>query len=104
MRLFGIEKVRCYDVEKWLFDNIPELTQYQKQKIRENRVIDDAPFYFMSETKSVNNVLIRLSIFLLLPVLILLIIGLPINFLFTGRWGYSEKMRWFGKWTHACGL
>ena len=104
MRLYDLQKVWDSDVVKWLEDNIPELTAYQKEKIRDKEIVRFAPFYFMKRTKKVNNILTRFSVVLLLPVLILLIIGLPINFFITGKWGYSEKMRWYGKWVSACGL
>jgi len=104
MRLYDLQKVWDSDVVKWLEDSIPELTAYQKEKIRDNEIVRFAPFYFMERTKKVNNILTRFSVIFLLPVLILLLIGLPINFFITGKWGYSEKMRWYGKWVHACGL
>jgi hypothetical protein len=104
MRLYDLQKVWDCDVVKWLEDSIPELTDYQKEKIRDKEIVRFAPFYFMKRTKKVNNVLTRFSVIFLLPVLILLIIGLPINFFITGKWGYSEKMRWCGKWVSACGL
>lgn len=104
MRLYDLEKARDSDVEKWIKETIPELTTYQKEKIKNNEIVRFAPFYFMKKTKKVNNILTRFSLLLLLPVLIMLIIGLPINFFITGKWGYSEKMRWYGKWVSACGL
>lgn len=104
MRLYDLQEVRNSDVVKWLENSIPELTVYQKQKIRDNEIVRFAPFYFMEHTKKVNNVLTRFSVIFILPVLIILIIGLLFNFFITGKWGYSEKMRWYGKWVHACGL
>lgn len=104
MRLYDLQKVWDSDVVKWLEDSIPELTAYQKEEIRNKEIVRFAPFYFMKRTKKVNNILTRFSVIFLLPVLILLIIGLPINFFITGKWGYSERMRWYGKWVSACGL
>lgn len=104
MRLYDLQKVWDSDVVKWLEESIPELTAYQKERIRDKEIVRFAPFYFMKRTKKVNNMLTRFSVILLLPVLILLIIGLPINFFITGKWGYSGKMRWYGKWVSACGL
>lgn len=104
MRLYDLQKVWDSDVVKWLEDSIPELTAYQKKNIRDKEIVRFAPFYFMKRTKKVNNKLTRFSVIFLLPVLILLLIGLPINFFITGKWGYSEKMRWYGKWVNACGF
>ena len=104
MRLFDLEKVWDVDVERWLEKSIPELTSYQKERIRNDEIVRFAPFYFMRRTKKVNNILTRFSVIFLLPVFILLIIGIPFNFFITGKWGYSEKMRWYGKWVHSCGL
>ena len=104
MRLFDLKKVWDSDVEKWLIESIPELTAYQKEKIRDSEMVRFAPFYFMERNKKVKNVLLRFSIIAMPPVLLLLIIGLPFNFFVTGRWGYSDKMRWYGKWVSACGL
>jgi len=104
MRLYALEKVWDNEVHRWIEKSIPELTPYQKEKIRDMEIVRFAPFYFMNRTKKVDSIWVRLSAIFLLPVLILLLIGLPFNFLFTGCWGYGEKMRWYGKWVGACGL
>ena len=104
MRLFDLEKVQDRDVMGWIEKSIPELTAYQKEKIHDNEIVRFAPFYFMRRTKKVNNVLTRFSVIFLLPILILLLIGLPVNFFITGKWGYSERMRWYGRWVSSCGL
>ena len=104
MRIYALKKVWDRDVVKWIEKSIPELTPYQKEKIRDNEIIRFAPFYFMERTKKVESIWVRLSAIFLLPVLILLLVGLPFNFLITGRWGYSEKMRWYGKWVSSCGI
>jgi len=104
MRLYDLEKVWDTEVVKWLENSIPELTVYQKERIRNDEIVRFAPFYFMKRKKKVNNILTRFSIILLVPVFILLILGLPIHFFITGKWGYSERMRWYGRWVHACGL
>lgn len=105
MRISNLEKAYNYEVEKWLISSIPELTYYQKEKIQENEIIRLAPFTFMKRAKKVENIMVRLSIVFIIPVLLLLIIGLPFNFIVTGSWGYDQKMiGWFGKWLRSCGL
>jgi hypothetical protein len=104
MRLIDLKKCENLSVENWLIENIPELTVYQKEKIRDNEIVRFAPFYFMERNKKVNNILLRFSIIAIPPILLLLIIGLPFNYFITGKWGYSYKMRWFGKWISACGI
>jgi len=104
MKIYNLKKVWDSDVEKWIEESIPELTAYQKEKIEANEIVRFAPFYFMEPTKKVKNIWLRLSAIFLLPIFILLLVGLPFNFLFTGVWGYAENMRWYGRWVSACGL
>ena len=105
MRIVSLKECFSSDVQKWFFDNIPNITDYQKEKMREDEMIRFAPFYFMEKGKKVDNILVRFSIIFMLPVLILLIVGLPFNFFITGRWGWEYKfVRWFGKWMRACGM
>jgi len=103
MRLINLKRIDNYEVEKWLEDKIPELTTYQKERIRDDEIVRFAPFYFYKRRKKVNNVFIRLSAIFIIPVFLVLIIGLPFNFLITGNWGYSG-LKWYSKWTNACGI
>ena len=102
--MVDLKKASDRDVEKWLIKNIPELTAYQKEKIHDSEMIRFSPFYFMERNKKVKNILLRFTIIAMLPVLILLIVGLPFNFFITGSWGYGSKMRWYGRWVSACGI
>ena len=104
MRILNLKKAHDLDVQKWIFESIPELTAYQKQKIRDNEIVRFAPFEFMEHTEKVNNIFLRLSIIFIIPVFILLMIGLPINFIITGSWGYNKRFDWFAKWVRSCGL
>jgi len=105
MKLINLQRVSTVDVQEWLEKSIPDLTAYQKQKIRDNEIIRFSGFYFMKRGKKTSNILLRLSIILMVPVLFLLIISLPFNFFITGSWGYNEKqLDWYSKWTRACGL
>jgi hypothetical protein len=105
MKLINLRRVNDYKVEEWLNKNIPELTAYQKQKIRENEIVRSAPFYFMERREKTNNILLRFSIIVMVPVFILLMLGLPFNYFITGRWGYNyDKLKWYSKWTTLCGF
>lgn len=103
MNLLRYKRANDYEVRNWLINNIPELTKYQEEKIRDEEIIRFSPFYFYKEPKKVNNPLIRLTIIFYPIVWLLLFIGLPINFIFTGKWGYGG-IKWFMRWTNACGL
>lgn len=105
MNLINLKKVEDYRVQDWLESHIKDLTPYQKEWIRNEEIVRFAPFEFMERRKKINNVFLRLSIVFMLPVLLVLIIGLPFNFFATGSWGYDyEKIKWYSKWVSACGL
>lgn len=105
MNLVNLKRVPDYRVKEWLEGNIKDLTPYQKERMRNDEIVRFAPFYFMEQKSKVNNVFLRLTIIFMLPVLLLLIIGLPFNFIVTGSWGYSHgKMRWYGNWVSSCGI
>jgi hypothetical protein len=105
MNLVNLKRVSDYQVKDWLESHIKDLTPYQKEWMRNEEIVRFAPFYFMERRKKTNNILLRFTIIFMLPVLLLLIIGLPFNFFITGSWGYSDgKMKWYSKWVSACGL
>ena len=105
MNLINLQKVSDYRVQDWLDKKIKDLTPYQKEWIRNEEIIRFAPFYFMERRKKTNNILLRFTIIFMLPVLLLLIVGLPLNFFITGSWGYNfEKMKWYSNWTSKCGF
>ena len=103
MKLLNLERVSDHSVEKWLCENIKELTPYQKQCLRDDEIVRFAPFEFYKRTKRVENIFIRLTVIFLPFVWIFLFIGLPLNFIIKGRWGYGG-LKWFSKWTNACGV
>lgn len=104
MRLLNLKQVDDFKVRNWIEKSIPELTVYQKEKIRENEIVRFAPFYFMEKGKKVNNLFLRLSIILIIPTIAIMVILLPVNFIITGNWGYSDKSKWIGNWITKCGL
>lgn len=105
MNLHNYKKASDRDVQEWLEKSIVEITAYQKEKLRDNETVRFAPFEFMEKRKKVNNFWLRLTIIFMPFVWIVLFIGLPFNFLISGRWGYEyECIKWFDKWRCALGL
>jgi len=105
MNLSNLKRANNSDVEKWFLKSIPEITPYQRSIIDENEIIRTSPYYFFKSKKYVSNVWLRFSLFALLIVFIILIIGLPFTFFITGKWGYDyEKIKWFHKWSDKCGI
>ena len=104
MRLYNYKKVWPADFSSWLANNIPNLTPYQKEKIYDEEFIRCSKFVIYERCKTVTNVWYRLSIVLLLIVWLIAVIGLPLNFLITGNWGYSDKTRWLATWMERCGF
>lgn len=103
MKLINLKKVSDYKVEKWLEDNIRELTVSQKQWIRNEEMVRFAPFEFYERRKKVDNIFVRLSVIFIPVIWVLLVIGMPFNFFYTGTWGY-KNLKWYSKWVSACGI
>lgn len=90
MNFSNLKKASDFDVKKWLEEEL-KLTPYQKDLIYKNELVRFAPFYFY-ETKQKEKIsfLWRLTI-LLFPIYYLVaLIGLPINMIITGKWGYGQ--------------
>jgi hypothetical protein len=105
MKYSSLQKAPEYQVQAWLEKSIPNLTAHQKEAIRVNEIIRWAPFNFYQEKKVVTNVWWRLSVIFHAPLFVLLLVGLPIHFLLTGRWGYSYKwLRFLDTWRAKIGL
>lgn len=86
-------------VAKWLRENIPEITTYQKEKI-DAEFVRDMPFYLFEKRDSKQgNILWRLSLIPYLVMYVILVLGLPFNFLITGEWGYV-KIEWMMSWSN----
>lgn len=108
MKLYNLKKASNYEVRKWIESSVPELTSYQKQRIRSDydEIIRFAPFEFYKKKKKTgNSIFTRLSILPLLILLLILFLLLPINFVVSGRWGYDpDKVKWLNNWMHNVGL
>jgi len=103
MKLINLKQVSDHKVNKWLEDNIAELTAYQKERIRNDEMVRWAPFKFYERRKKVDSIWIRISALFIPLAWTVLVIGLPFDFLITGTWGYN-KIDWFSNWSSACGF
>ena len=106
MKLHYLKHSSDHDVNTWL-EKCLELTPYQKEKLRLDEVVRFAPFEFYEVPKQIKPSFIwRLTIIFFLIYLVLLFVGLPFNFLFTGKWGYGQKFfdNFHAKWMRKLNL
>ena len=103
MALHNLKKTPDYKVREWLEKSIPELTPYQKERIRNDEIIRWAPFDFYERRKPVKSIWWRLSIIAVAFFWVVLFVGLPLNFIVTGNWGYN-KLNWFDTWLNKIGF
>ena len=105
MSLHNYKKASDYKVQEWIEKSIREMTPYQKQKLRDDEIVRFSEFEFMEKRKTVKSFWTRLTVLLMPFVWIVLFIGLPLNFLIKGSWGYNHKhIKWFDKWRSNVGL
>ena len=107
MKLTNLKPVFDYEVEKWLISSIPELTVYQKQKIRNDEIVRFSGFQFYKRRKRIKvSILWRLTFFLLPLYFAFLLVSLPFGYLFTGKWGFGQKFydNFHAVWFHKLGL
>ena len=100
MKLHKLQRTSDYKVKEWL-DKELQLTPYQKSKLYNEETIRFAPFYFYEpRQKEKSSILWRLTVIPYLIYYAILFIGLPLTFLITGKWGYSEKFydNFHAKW------
>ena len=91
MSISRLKKAHHIAVEKWLTE-VLQLTPYQKSMMIEKELIRWAPFDFYEdrEPKKVS-FLWRFTIIVFPVYWILLLIGMPIRMIVTGKWYYSQK-------------
>jgi hypothetical protein len=107
MKLTNLQKAADYEVNAWLEEIIPEITDYQKQRIRERELVRFSKFEFYKRRPQEKiTFLWRLTFFLLPIYFILLFLGLPIKMLITGKWTYGQKFfdNFHTKWMHKLKL
>src|ERR1700743_892872 len=106
MRLHNLKRVSDYEEGDWLYENIPEITAYQKEAIMDREIIRFSHLYFYKAAKNENTSLLwRLSVIVYLPYFVALIIFLPFRWMTTGQWGYGQKFyNIHSKWTRKIGL
>ena len=98
MNFRNLEKANNHEVEKWLIENIAEITNYQKSKIYSEEIVRWAPFKFYKERKHNPNFFERLSVIFFPIVWILLFLGLPFTYIINGSWGYGKSFNWILNW------
>jgi hypothetical protein len=108
MNFINLKKMDRFEVRDWLFTSIPELTKYQKETISDFEngplVYNGLHIYKVREKKE-TNFFLRLTIIPALLLYVIFVALIPVNFLFTGSWGYNTKtMGWFIKWCSKIGL
>lgn len=107
MKLHNLEPAFDLEVEKWLCEKIPELTPYQKEKIRDKEIVRWAPFEFYKRRDNKPAFFLwRLTLIVLPIYLILIFCFLPIKYLFTGKMYYGQKFfdNFHGVWMNKLKL
>ncbi len=105
MKFHKLTKTSHYKVKEW-FEKELQLTAYQKSKLYQEDTFRNAPFEFYEpRKKEKSSILWRLTIIFFAIWLIILCIGLPFTFLFTGQWGYGNKLYNFhSKWKNKLNI
>ena len=108
MNITNLKEMNSFEVRDWIFENIPELTSYQKEIIGNfynSPILNSDIYFFKRKEKKSSNFFLRLTIIPALILYVMFIVLMPVNFLFTGRWGYDKKiMGWFIDWCSRIGL
>ena len=92
------KEARDYEVERWLIEEIPNITPYQKDFIRKD-FVRFSRFYFYKRKPKTNGVLRRFSVLLVPFVFLIVLLLLPINYIITGRWGFGRESAFWRKYT-----
>jgi hypothetical protein len=92
MNLSALERASDIEVEAWIKKNIPELSPYQKEHIRDREMVRSSPFYFYKRKKKEKvSILWRFTIIAVPVYILLLYLSLPIKMIITGSWGYGRN-------------
>ena len=101
IRFRNIKQVQSKDVEQWLIENIPELTDYQKDCLSNDSIVWFSPYYFYERIeKNKSAVLWRLTLPFFGIAFLSLVLFNPVKWIITGRWGYDQDFldKWFNSW------
>lgn len=90
MKYNNLKKVSDREIKKWIIENFPEISSYQKDWLKKSNFVEGSPYeFFENETKKVG-FWIRFTMPLFFIVYLVLMLFLPINFLIKGRWNYGN--------------
>lgn len=106
MNFTKLKKANNYEVQDWLKVKL-NLSDYQISKMREEEIIRFYKFEFYKQAKEKPaSIFWRFTLIIYVIYWIILLIGMPFTFLFTGRWGYSQKLydKFHLPWCRKIGL
>lgn len=106
MNLSNLRRASDWEVEKWLKDNL-DLTPYQEEKLTDNETVRFSPFYFYQHVKAPKAAIIwRLTLPFYCLYWLILLMSLPMAFIFTGKWGYGRGFydKFYAPWHRKIGL
>lgn len=107
MNFSRYEKIKSYRANDLIRKKL-ELTPYQAQLLVDRDFWEDEQgdiIFFQQRKPSTKNAFYRASVIFLPLVWVVLFLGLIINFILTGHWGYESKtIAWFNKWLHNLNL
>ena len=105
-KLHRYKEAENYEVEKWLEKEL-DLTPYQKSKLTSEEMVRFSKFTFLVQRNMKKpNFFWRLSSVLYIIFNILLFIGLPFTYLFTGSIGYNMSFydKYISPWRSKIGF
>ena len=102
-----LKRATQFEIKDWIEENIPELTTYQKERMRDDEMIRFSPFYFYKRAeRETPNILWRLTVLVLPVYWLTMVVSLPFNMIITGTWGYGRKFidGFHSKWMRKIGF
>ena len=79
---------------------IPELKKCSAEEIENNLRGSDMEFFYSEKIKT--PLMIRITLPIALIVVLLLVLGMPLNYIICGKWGY--KWEWLSNWLRSLGF
>ena len=105
-KLHRYEEAENYEIDKWLTESL-ELTPHQQDILRTEEIVRFSKFIFLKRrVQKKPNLFWRLSSVLYIIFNILLFIGLPFTYLFTGSIGYNMSFydKYISVWRNKIGF